>query len=184
MASRGVNKVILVGNLGQDPEVRYMPNGGAVANITLATSESWRDKQTGENKEITEWHRVVLFGKLAEVAGEYLRKGSQVYIEGQLRTRKWQDQGGQERYTTEVVVNVGGTMQMLGGRQQGGNAGAPAGGAQGGGNNNGWGQPQQPQGSNNQFSGGAQSRPQQQPQNAPASNNNEPPMDFDDDIPF
>ncbi|MDH2067701.1 single-stranded DNA-binding protein SSB1 [Pantoea sp. GD03673] len=184
MASRGVNKVILVGNLGQDPEVRYMPNGGAVANITLATSESWRDKQTGENKEITEWHRVVLFGKLAEVAGEYLRKGSQVYIEGQLRTRKWQDQGGQERYTTEVVVNVGGTMQMLGGRQQGGNAGAPAGGgAQGGGNNNGWGQPQQPQGNNNQFSGGAQSRPQQ-PQSAPASNNNEPPMDFDDDIPF
>ncbi|HAI07046.1 MULTISPECIES: single-stranded DNA-binding protein SSB1 [Pantoea] len=184
MASRGVNKVILVGNLGQDPEVRYMPNGGAVANITLATSESWRDKQTGENKEITEWHRVVLFGKLAEVAGEYLKKGSQVYIEGQLRTRKWQDQGGQERYTTEVVVNVGGTMQMLGGRQQGGNAGASAGGAQGGGNNNGWGQPQQPQGSNNQFSGGAQSRPQQQPQSAPASNNNEPPMDFDDDIPF
>jgi single-strand DNA-binding protein len=184
MASRGVNKVILVGNLGQDPEVRYMPNGGAVANITLATSESWRDKQTGENKEITEWHRVVLFGKLAEVAGEYLKKGSQVYIEGQLRTRKWQDQGGQERYTTEVVVNVGGTMQMLGGRQQGGNAGAPAGGgAQGGGNNNGWGQPQQPQGNNNQFSGGAQSRPQQ-PQSAPASNNNEPPMDFDDDIPF
>lgn len=179
MASRGVNKVILVGNLGQDPEVRYMPNGGAVANITLATSESWRDKQTGENKEITEWHRVVLFGKLAEVAGEYLKKGSQVYIEGQLRTRKWQDQGGQERYTTEVVVNVGGTMQMLGGRQQGGN-----GGAQGGGNNNGWGQPQQPQGNNNQFSGGAQSRPQQQPQSAPASNNNEPPMDFDDDIPF
>ncbi|KAA5923832.1 MULTISPECIES: single-stranded DNA-binding protein SSB1 [Pantoea] len=181
MASRGVNKVILVGNLGQDPEVRYMPNGGAVANITLATSESWRDKQTGENKEITEWHRVVLFGKLAEVAGEYLKKGSQVYIEGQLRTRKWQDQGGQERYTTEVVVNVGGTMQMLGGRQQGGNAGA---GVQGGGNNNGWGQPQQPQGNNNQFSGGAQSRPQQQPQSAPASNNNEPPMDFDDDIPF
>ena len=180
MASRGVNKVILVGNLGQDPEVRYMPNGGAVANITLATSESWRDKQTGENKEITEWHRVVLFGKLAEVAGEYLRKGSQVYIEGQLRTRKWQDQGGQERYTTEVVVNVGGTMQMLGGRQQGGNA--PGGGGQG--NNNGWGQPQQPQqGNNNQFSGGAQSRPQQQP-SAPASNNNEPPMDFDDDIPF
>ncbi|WP_187491319.1 single-stranded DNA-binding protein, partial [Pantoea agglomerans] len=116
MASRGVNKVILVGNLGQDPEVRYMPNGGAVANITLATSEAWRDKQTGENKEVTEWHRVVLFGKLAEVAGEYLRKGSQVYIEGQLRTRKWQGTDGQDRYTTEVVVNVGGTMQMLGGR--------------------------------------------------------------------
>ncbi|EHZ8410766.1 single-stranded DNA-binding protein [Salmonella enterica] len=118
MASRGVNKVILVGNLGQDPEVRYMPNGGAVANITLATSESWRDKQTGEMKEQTEWHRVVLFGKLAEVAGEYLRKGSQVYIEGQLRTRKWTDQAGVEKYTTEVVVNVGGTMQMLGGRPQ------------------------------------------------------------------
>lgn len=178
MASRGVNKVILVGNLGQDPEVRYMPNGGAVTNITLATSESWRDKQTGENKEITEWHRVVLFGKLAEVAGEYLRKGSQVYIEGQLRTRKWQDQGGQDRYTTEVVVNVGGTMQMLGGRQ-GGNGGAPAGGQN---NNNGWGQPQQPQGGN-QFSGGGNApaaRPQQN--SAPASS--EPPMDFDDDIPF
>ena len=90
MSSRGVNKVILVGNLGQDPEIRYLPNGGAVANISLATSESWRDKQTGENREVTEWHRVVLFGRLAEVAGEYLRKGSQVYIEGQLRTRKWQ----------------------------------------------------------------------------------------------
>lgn len=113
MASRGVNKVILVGNLGQDPEVRYMPNGGAVANITLATSESWRDKATGEQKEKTEWHRVVLFGKLAEVAGEYLRKGSQVYIEGALQTRKWTDQAGVEKYTTEVVVNVGGTMQML-----------------------------------------------------------------------
>lgn len=188
MASRGVNKVILVGNLGQDPEVRYMPNGGAVANITLATSESWRDKQTGETKEKTEWHRVVLFGKLAEVAGEYLRKGSQVYIEGALQTRKWTDQSGQEKYTTEVVVNVGGTMQMLGGRQSGGaaGAGAPAGGGQG--SNNGWGQPQQPQqqqqqqGANNQFSGGAQSRPQQQ--NSAPANNNEPPIDFDDDIPF
>lgn len=177
MASRGVNKVILVGNLGQDPEVRYMPSGGAVANITLATSESWRDKATGEMKEQTEWHRVVLFGKLAEVAGEYLRKGSQVYIEGQLRTRKWTDQSGQEKYTTEVVVNVGGTMQMLGGRQGGG--GAPAGGGQ---QQGGWGQPQQPQGNNNQFSGGAQPRPQQQ--SAPAQSNNEPPMDFDDDIPF
>ncbi|EOW2397086.1 single-stranded DNA-binding protein [Cronobacter sakazakii] len=118
MSSRGVNKVILVGNLGQDPEVRYMPNGGAVTSLRLATSESWRDKQTGEMKEVTEWHSVVLYGKLAEVAGEYLRKGSQVYIEGQLRTRKWQDQSGQDRYSTEVVVNVGGTMQMLGGKQQ------------------------------------------------------------------
>lgn len=117
MASRGVNKVILVGNLGNDPEVRYLPNGGAVANMTLATSESWRDKATGEQKEKTEWHRVVLFGKLAEVAGEYLRKGSQVYIEGKLTTRKWTDQSGIEKYTTEIHVNVGGTMQMLGGKQ-------------------------------------------------------------------
>ncbi|OSM97351.1 single-stranded DNA-binding protein SSB1 [Lonsdalea populi] len=180
MASRGVNKVILLGNLGQDPEVRYMPNGGAVANITLATSESWRDKQTGEQKEKTEWHRVVLFGKLAEVAGEYLRKGSQVYIEGQLQTRKWQDQSGTDRYTTEVVVNIGGTMQMLGSRSGGGApAGGPAGGNQ---QQGGWGQPQQPQ-ANNQFSGGGQAaRPQQN--TAPAAPNNEPPMDFDDDIPF
>ncbi|HEM8274929.1 TPA: single-stranded DNA-binding protein [Providencia stuartii] len=115
MASRGVNKVILIGHLGQDPEIRYMPNGGAVANLTLATSESWRDKQTGEMREKTEWHKVVIFGKLAEIAGEYLKKGSQVYIEGSLQTRKWQDQSGQDRYTTEVVVNIGGSMQMLGG---------------------------------------------------------------------
>ena len=130
-------------------------------------------------KEQTEWHRVVMFGKLAEVAGEYLRKGSQVYIEGQLRTRKWTDQSGQERYTTEInVPQIGGVMQMLGGRQGGG---APAGGGQ---QQGGWGQPQQPQQAQggNQFSGGAQSRPQQQ--QAPASSNNEPPMDFDDDIPF
>ncbi|EAA1731229.1 single-stranded DNA-binding protein [Salmonella enterica subsp. enterica serovar Enteritidis] len=151
MASRGVNKVILVGNLGADPEVRYMPNGGAVANITLATSETWRDKTSGEMKEQTEWHRVVLFGKLAEVAGEYLRKGSQVYIEGQLRTRKWTDQAGIEKYTTEVVVNVGGTMQMLGGR---------------------------PATSGNE----QQSAPQ--PSSQTAQGSNEPPMDFDDNIPF
>lgn len=118
MAARGVNKVILVGHLGQDPEVRYMPNGGAVANLTLATSETWRDKEDGEMRENTEWHRVVVFGKLAEIASEYLRKGALVYIEGQLRTRKWADQSGQDRYTTEVVVNVGGTMQMLGGRRE------------------------------------------------------------------
>ncbi|AEO08877.1 single-strand binding protein [Buchnera aphidicola str. Ak (Acyrthosiphon kondoi)] len=116
MASRGVNKVILIGHLGQDPEVRYMPNGNAVVNMTLATSENWKDKNTGENKEKTEWHRIVLFGKLAEIAGEYLRKGSQVYIEGSLQTRKWQDQNGLERYTTEIIVNIGGTMQMLGNR--------------------------------------------------------------------
>lgn len=172
MASRGVNKVILIGNLGQDPEVRYMPNGGAVTNITLATSESWRDKQTGEMKEKTEWHRVVIFGKLAEIAGEYLKKGSQVYIEGSLQTRKWQDQSGQDRYTTEVVVNIGGSMQMLGGRSGGGDNASQGGG---------WGQPQQPQ-QGQQFSGGGNPRPAQQPAAAPQSN--EPPMDFDDDIPF
>jgi single-strand DNA-binding protein len=117
MASRGVNKVILIGHLGQNPESRLMPNGGAVANITLATSESWRDKQTGEIKEKTEWHRVVIFGKLAEIAAEYLHKGSQIYIEGQLQTRKWQDQNEQDRYTTEIVVNTGGVLQILGNRQ-------------------------------------------------------------------
>lgn len=119
MAARGVNKVILVGHLGQDPEVRYMPNGGAVANLTLATSETWRDRQSGELRENTEWHRVVMFGKLAEVAGEYLRKGAQVYIEGQLRTRSWQDDTGATRYVTEVLVGQNGTMQMLGGRREG-----------------------------------------------------------------
>ncbi|EKT4486713.1 single-stranded DNA-binding protein [Shewanella algae] len=117
MAARGVNKVILVGNLGQDPEVRYMPNGNAVANITVATSESWKDQQ-GQQQERTEWHRVVMYGKLAEIAGEYLRKGSQVYLEGKLQTRKWKDQSGQDKYTTEVVIDMGGTMQMLGGRNQ------------------------------------------------------------------
>lgn len=155
MASRGVNKVILVGNLGQDPEVRYLPNGGAVANITLATSESWRDKQTGETKEKTEWHRVVLFGKLAEVAGEYLRKGSQIYIEGKLNTRKWTDQAGMEKYTTEIHVNVGGTMQMLGGKHDGGQGNKPQ----------------------------QQGRQHQSQQSSPAPSI-EPPMDFDDDIPF
>ncbi|WWP00560.1 MAG: single-stranded DNA-binding protein [Candidatus Dasytiphilus stammeri] len=116
MSNRGINKVILIGNLGQNPEIRYMPNGGAVTNITIATSENWRDKQTGETREKTEWHRVVLFGKLAEVAGEFLHKGAQVYIEGSLQTRKWQDQNGHERYTTEIVVTTHGTMQMLGNR--------------------------------------------------------------------
>src|SRR5210317_1698978 len=111
--ARGVNKVILVGNLGADPETRYTASGAAITRITVATSESWRDKQTGENQERTEWHRVVFFNRLAEIAGEYLSKGRQVYIEGSLRTRKWQDQGGQDRYTTEIVANE---MQMLGGR--------------------------------------------------------------------
>lgn len=166
MASRGVNKVILIGHLGQDPEVKYMPNGGAVVSITIATSESWRDKATGEKKEKAEWHRVVLFGKLAEVAGEYLRKGSQVYIEGALQTRKWQDQSGHDRYTTEVVVNVGGTMQMLGGKQAD-SQGNPRQGRQQSGppqNQQQWGQ--------QHAQGQMQSRPE------------EPPMDFDDDIPF
>ncbi|HHR5658240.1 TPA: single-stranded DNA-binding protein [Klebsiella pneumoniae] len=164
MAQRGVNKVILVGMLGQDPEVRYTQGSKAVTTLSLATNESWRDKQTGEMKENTEWHRVVLFGKLAEVAGEYLKKGAQVYIEGQLRTRKWTDQAGIEKYTTEVVVGQNGIMQMLGGRQGGG---AGAGGQQ----QSGWGQPQQPQGGQ-QFSGGG------------PAHHSEPPMDFDDDIPF
>ena len=175
MASRGVNKVILVGNLGNDPEIRYMPNGSAVANITIATSESWRDKASGEQKEKTEWHRVALFGKLAEVAGEYLRKGSQIYIEGQLQTRKWQDQSGQDRFTTEVVVQgFNGVMQMLGGKTQGGN------------------QQQAPQQQQRQPMQQPQQAPQQQ-QYAPQQNQqqqqaqpqyNEPPMDFDDEIPF
>lgn len=117
MAVRGVNKVILIGFLGQDPEVRYMPNGGAVASLSLATSETWRDKQTGEVRENTEWHRVALFGKLAEIGGEYLRKGAQIYIEGQLRTRNWQDDSGVKHYVTEVVVGQNGTMQMLGVRR-------------------------------------------------------------------
>lgn len=161
MASRGVNKVILVGNVGQDPEIRYMPSGGAVANLTIATSESWRDKQTGETKEKTEWHRVVIFGKLAEITGEYVKKGQQVYIEGSLQTRKWTDQAGVERYSTEVVVNVGGTMQMIGGRRD----------SSAGGN-------QQQQ----QFSGSNQQRSNTASQNKQPGN--EPPMNFDDDIPF
>ncbi|MQL50096.1 MULTISPECIES: single-stranded DNA-binding protein [Photorhabdus] len=118
MAERGVNKVILVGNLGQDLKVRYIPNGGAVTNIALATSKMWRDKQSGEQKEKIEWHRVVLFGKLAEVAGKYLRKGDKVYVEGQLQTRKWQDNNGIDRYATEIIVNAKGTMQMLSGGNQ------------------------------------------------------------------
>lgn len=119
MSSRGVNKVILVGNVGGDPEVRYAPNGNAFANITLATSESWKDKQSGQLQERTEWHRVVFSGKLAEVVGEYVRKGQQLYVEGKLRTRKWQGQDGQDRYTTEVLVGMDGTMQMLGGKGDG-----------------------------------------------------------------
>lgn len=119
--ARGINKVILIGNLGDDPETRYMPSGSAVTNIRVATTESWKDKNTGDQQERTEWHRVAMFGRLAEIAAEYLRKGSQVYIEGRIRTRKWQDKEGNDRYTTEIIANE---MQMLGGRSSG--AGAPA----------------------------------------------------------
>lgn len=153
MASRGVNKAIIIGRLGQDPEVRYAPSGAAFANITVATSEHWRDKQTGEQKEQTEWHRVVISGKLAEIAGEYLRKGSEVYLEGKLRTRKWTDQSGVEKYTTEVLVGVGGVMQMLGGKQE-----------------------SDRQANNKQ--------PQGRQQHSAPTQHSEPPMDFDDDIPF
>ncbi|MDH3431158.1 MAG: single-stranded DNA-binding protein [Gammaproteobacteria bacterium] len=117
--ARGINKVIIVGNLGSDPETRYMPSGSAVTNLTVATNESWKDKQTGEQKDRTEWHKVAMFNRLAEVAAEYLRKGSQVYIEGKLRTRKWQDKNGQDRWTTEIIADE---MQMLGGRGGGGSA--------------------------------------------------------------
>ena len=159
--ARGINKVILVGHLGQDPEVKYMPSGGAVANVSVATSDQWKDKQTGETRDRTEWHRVVFFNRLAEIVGEYLRKGSQVYVEGRLQTRKWQDQNGQDRYTTEIVAS---DMQMLGGRQGMGDAG----GASFGGNTG-----QAPQQNANQGGfGGAPSAPP-----VPAD-------DFDDDIPF
>ena len=208
--ARGVNKVILIGTLGADPEVRYIPNGSAVANVSLATNESWKDKNTGQMNEKTEWHRVVIFGKLAEIAGEYLRKGSQVYFEGKLQTRKWQDQAtGQDKYTTEVVIDFGGQMQMLGGRNDNMQSGA----SQGGGyqqnqpQSGGFSQPQQPatrqpaqQQTNYQPQSGyqapAQQAPQTQQQAAPQSGGfqpqqrpaptppPEPNMDFDDDIPF
>jgi len=157
--ARGVNKVILVGNLGNDPETRYMPSGDAVTNISIATTESWKDKQSGEQKEKTEWHRVVMFRRLGEIAAEYLRKGSQVYIEGKLRTNKWKDRDGNDRYTTEIIADE---MQMLGGRggagggdySSGGGSNAPSGG-----------------GSRGQSGGGKDSPPP-------------PADDFDDDIPF
>lgn len=172
MASRGINKVTLIGNLGQDPEVTYMPSGGAVANISIATSESWQDKATGEKKEKTEWHRVAIFGKLAEIAGEYLRKGSTVYIEGKLQTRKWQDQNGQDRYTTEVVVQgYNGIMQMLGGKQDSQQQPQQQGG---------WGQPQQPQAQYQQPANQPQ-RHNNQPQSHGGAQYNAPPQDFDDD---
>ena len=155
--ARGVNKVIIVGNLGNDPDTRYMPSGGAVTNLSVATNESWKDKQTGEQKDRTEWHRVAMFGRLAEIAAEYLRKGSQIYIEGKLRTRKWQDQSGNDRYTTEIIADE---LQMLGGRS---GAGAPAM------NDMGGPPPGPPQGSSGGGSGGS----------GGAGGG-----DFDDDIPF
>ena len=159
--ARGINKVILVGNLGNDPEVRYANNGNAIANISVATSDSWKDKNTGEQQEKTEWHRVVMFNRLGEIAGEYLKKGSKVYIEGKLQTRKWQDQSGQDRYTTEIVANE---MQMLDSR----------GGEMGGGG-------YQASASQQSAPQQGQSAPQQSSQPAPAP---QPSNDFDDDIPF
>lgn len=171
--ARGVNKVILIGNLGADPETRFMPSGGAVTNVRLATSETWKDRQTGQMQERTEWHRVVFFNKLGEIAGEYLKKGSKVYIEGSIRTRKWQGQDGQDRYTTEIVANE---MQMLDGRGDGG-------GGFGGGGRQGGGAPRQQQGSYDQGGddynqGGGQSSGGQ------GGGFGGPADDFDDDIPF
>jgi len=160
--ARGINKVILIGHLGQDPEVRALTSGSSIANLRIATTESWKDKSSGEFKEQTEWHTVVLFGRTAEVAAEYLKKGSQVYIEGRLRTRKWQDKTGNDRYSTEVVGN---DMQMLGGRGQGG-GGAPVGGRGAGTKETPAGAPG---GSGGEFS------------DAPATSTEH---DFDDDIPF
>lgn len=168
----GVNKVIILGNLGKDPEVRFMPNGGGVANLTIATSESWKDKQTGEQKEKTEWHRVVMFGKLAEIAGEYLKKGSKVYIEGSLQTRKWTNQQGQDQYTTEIVVQgFNGTMQMLDSKGQG-SGGQPGGfsqqGQQSSGGFSGQGQQQAAPQSGFANQGQQQSQQPQQPAYKPA----------------
>lgn len=165
--ARGVNKVILLGNLGADPETRYTASGSAVTNIRLATTDSWRDKQSGERQERTEWHRVVFFNRLAEIVAEYLRKGSQCYIEGQIRTSKWQGQDGQDRYRTEIVANE---MQMVGGR--GGSGGGPSAPAYGGGGRD------QDSGSGSAWpAGGSTGSP-------PATPKSGPPDDFDDDIPF
>ena len=210
----GVNKVIILGNLGKDPEVRFMPNGGAVANLALATSDSWKDKQSGEQKEKTEWHRVVIFGKLAEIAGEYLKKGSKVYIEGSLQTKKWTNQQGQDQYSTDVVVQgYNGVMQMLDGKSSQGQGGgfANQGQQQGGGfqqqapqqQQGGFAPQQQAQSQQGGFAPQQQApaqqggfAPQQQApaqqqqggfapqQQAPKVNPQEPSIDFDDDIPF
>lgn len=162
--ARGVNKVIIIGNLGKDPDVRHMPSGGAVANLTIATSEQWLDKQSGEKTEKTEWHRVVMFGRLGEIAGEYLRKGSKVYVEGRLQTRKWQDKDGQDRYTTEIVASE---MQMLDGKGASSNAPSMEDGASMSGS---------PFPSNTNNTSNKSSKP-------PATNSSSM-DDFDDDIPF
>lgn len=199
MASRGINKVILIGNLGADPEVRYTQSNTAIANLSIATSETWKDKQTGEPREQTEWHRCVAYRRLAEIAGEYLKKGSKVYVEGRLQTRKWQGQDGVERYTTEIVIN---DLQMLDGRPGGGQGQGGYGGGQFGGGQQG-GQQSAPQGGQGGGFGGGQQGGQRQ---APAQNFNQqsnqqsnqrpahqpqqnqepfvPDQDFDDDIPF
>lgn len=167
--ARGINKVILVGTLGRDPETKYTPSGGAITNVSIATSEQWKDKNSGERQERTEWHRVVFYNKLAEIAGQYLRKGQQVYVEGRLQTRKWQGQDGQDRYTTEIIADE---MQMLGGRSEGGNMGEfnappPSAAATSGSGNYGGGRPSAPPANTN---------------SAPAGRNDF--EDFDDDIPF
>ena len=176
MASRGINKVIIVGNLGNDPEMRYAQNGNAIANLSVATSETWKDQQ-GQPQEKTEWHRIVMYRRLAEIAGEYLKKGSKIYIEGKLQTRKWQDQSGNDRYTTEIVANE---LQMLDSRGDGSMGGGNAGGGQARGGQGGYNQ-----GGNQSNNGGFQpSKPPQQP-TAPASKPvSEPDFDMDDDIPF
>lgn len=168
--ARGVNKVILIGNLGADPETRFLPSGGAVTNARLATSESWKDKQTGQQQERTEWHAVVFFNRLGEIAGEYLKKGSKVYVEGSLRTRKWQDKDGGDRYTTEIVASE---MQMLDGRGEGMGGGGMGGGAGGGAPQQ---RPQRQAPAGNNTGGGRESAPPSPP---PAAFD-----DFDDDIPF
>ncbi|NLY58883.1 MAG: single-stranded DNA-binding protein [Gammaproteobacteria bacterium] len=169
--ARGVNKVILIGNVGGDPEVRYLPSGNAVANITLATTDSWKDKQTGQPQERTEWHRVVFFGRLAEIVGEYVRKGSKLYVEGRLQTREW-EKDGVKRYTTEIVVDIGGQMQLLDSR------------GQGGGDNMGQRPQQQSRPAPQQQQYAQQPAPQQQPAQQPQAQQMPDYDSFDDDIPF
>jgi single-strand DNA-binding protein len=194
MFNRSVNKVVLVGNLGKDPEMRYMPNGNAVANLTLATTESWKDKQTGERKDKTEWHRLTVFNRLGEMCGEYLKKGAKIYAEGKLQTRKWQGQDGQDRYTTEIVVSE---IQLLDSRNQAQGQFQPNAPQQNAQPQQSWGNaPQAPaQQAAPQMAPAYQQpapasqpsspsqAPTQQPKQEPAQYN-EPPMDFDDDIPF